>query len=162
MGGSVSWAVSVIVPKGVEALSLGSQSLLGEPGLLRGGSTRVVMQALPRAPRSGASASSPGEDEFVRQSPTFPDFFTFCDFLRDGPTFSIRHLQNRPKYLHTLIFYEKSESVFKTRATILFLAAWSTFVGKKHPRKHMSKNEDHRRQIHKILLSRLICLAKLL
>ena len=117
------------------ALSLGSQSLLGEPGLLRGGSTRVVAQALPRAPHSGASAFSPGEDEFVRQSPTFPDFFTFCDFLRDGPTFSIRHLQNRTRYLHTRIFYEKSESLYKTRATISFLGAWSTFVGKKPPEK---------------------------
>ena len=49
------------------------------------------------------------------------NLFTFCDFLRDGPTFSIRHLQNRTRYLHTRIFYEKSESVFKTRATILSL-----------------------------------------
>ena len=46
---------------------------------MRGDSTRVVAQALPRAPCSGASASSPGEDEFVRHFPTFPE-----DFGADG------------------------------------------------------------------------------
>ena len=96
-----------------------------------GSSLPVIIPLTQPAVKSKSLTSATGQ---WKNGPRLQTFWAIFYFLRDGQTFSIRHLQNFTKYMHTRIFM-KSESVFKTRATILFLSAWSFFIGEKTPKK---------------------------